>query len=261
MSRRLTIEDAHAIAASRGGRCLSPEYVNNRRPLEWECAEGHRWFASFGNVKSRGSWCRACAVQQKCHPLDDVRRAARAHGGRCLSTAYINVLSPLEFECAAGHRWRTSFRAILNGRWCWQCWHERQRDTIDAMRALAASHGGDCLSQSYENQTVPLRWRCANGHEWETTAQNAKQHWCKRCFRERRRLGIGKMHEIAASHGGRCLSEEYISVRHPLQWQCRRGHVWSTQPLGVIRGQWCPLCANLERTKDPIKRMKYDFAG
>ncbi len=99
-----------AIAAARGGRCLSAEYVTDTA-LEWECAEGHRWFASAGNVK-KGTWCR-------------------------------------------------------------QCYDERRSNTISAMRALAASHGGECLSQAYENQSQPLRWRCANGHEWTSRHREA----------------------------------------------------------------------------------------
>ncbi|MFM0147285.1 hypothetical protein [Paraburkholderia sp. RL18-085-BIA-A] len=34
----LTIEEMQAIAAARGGRFLSKEYVNSHTPLEWECA-------------------------------------------------------------------------------------------------------------------------------------------------------------------------------------------------------------------------------
>lgn len=256
--RRLTIEEMQAIAAARGGRCLSIQYVNATTPLEWACERGHRWFAIPTNVK-RGAWCKACAVQDTRLSLDDIQRVVEVHGGRCLSTEYTNVDTPLLFECAAGHRWCTSYTNIRSGSWCWQCYRERCRGTIDEMRALAASHGGECLSETYENQSQPLRWRCANGHEWESPAQNAKQHWCRLCYHERRRLGIGRMREIAAIHGGRCLSDVYLSAAHPLQWQCRLGHVWLTKPLLVLRGCWCPQCAYLERSKKRAKRLKYDF--
>ncbi|SAL32159.1 hypothetical protein AWB73_02846 [Caballeronia turbans] len=169
--------------------------------------------------------------------------------------------TPLLFECAAGHRWHTAYKYIQGGSWCWQCYCERSRDGIDKMRALAESHGGKCLSETYENQMQPLRWRCKQGHEWESPAIVAKQHWCMRCYRERRRLGIEKMHELAASRGGRCLSEVYVSTFHPLQWECHLGHRWTAQPQGLLRGSWCPLCANLARSKKHVKRRKYDFEG
>jgi hypothetical protein len=325
MMRRLTIEDMQAIATARGGRCLSTRYVNNRTPLEWECAQGHRWWATPGNVKSnsswcdvcakkkpkrprftmddlqalagahggrclstqcpgmyaplewecaeghrwftparnirRGRWCPACAYQRKRLPLAEIQRVAGERGGRCLSTGYVNFDTPLEFECAAGHRWHTPYSQIHKGAWCPQCYLERRTGMIGEMRALAASHGGECLSATYENQNQLLRWRCANGHEWMSPARVAKRHWCQRCHHERQRLGIEMMHEIAASRGGRCLSDAYVSTRQPLQWECRLGHVWSTKPAVVVRGHWCPQCAYLERSKKRSNRLKYDFAG
>jgi hypothetical protein len=129
------------------------------------------------------------------------------------------------------------------------------------MRSLALRHGGECLSDSYENQFQPLRWRCAKGHEWTSPAIVAKRHWCMRCYRERRKHGIEKMREIAIPNGGRCLSDVYVSTHHPLEWECRLGRVWSTKPLLVLRGCWCPLWANLDRSKKALKRVKWDFEG
>ena len=177
-SSRLTIEEMQAIAAARGGRCVSTHYVNNMTPLEWECAHGHRWLVVASNVKQRGSWCKACAVDATRLRLTDIQRAVEKKGGRCLSTEYINLDMPLLFECGAGHRWQTAYRYIQGGSWCWQCYCEHSRDGIDKMRALAASRGGECLSETYENQYQSLRWRCAKGHEWDSPAIVAKRHWC-----------------------------------------------------------------------------------
>ncbi|WP_157378867.1 hypothetical protein [Burkholderia ubonensis] len=251
-----TLADMQAIAATRGGSCLSKRYVNAKTRLEWECAEGHRWLAIPHSVK-RGTWCKICAVQAMRGSLDDVQRAAKARGGRCMSKNYVNATTPLLFECAVGHRWSTTPGGIRSGKWCWQCYRERIRHTIDEMRALAASRGGECLSETYDNQLRQLRWRCARGHEWESPAITAKKHWCQRCFREGRRLGIDKMRDIAAQRGGHCLSAKYVSTHHPLEWQCRLGHVWSTKPQVILRGHWCPQCANLERSTRMQTRCKY----
>ena len=37
------LENLHRVAAQRGGKCLSTDYTDSKTPLEWECAEGHRW--------------------------------------------------------------------------------------------------------------------------------------------------------------------------------------------------------------------------
>ena len=56
----LTIEEMHKIAAGRGGKCLSTKYVNAHTKIKWECAEGHTWEATPGDVKS-GTWCGICS--------------------------------------------------------------------------------------------------------------------------------------------------------------------------------------------------------
>lgn len=258
---RITMDDMQARARVHGGRCLSDAYNGAHTPLEWECAKGHRWFARPRKVKE-GVWCPACTVLGRPRLLlANFQHLADERGGRCLSEEYGGYRAPLEFECAAGHRWTTTANSVCSGNWCPQCYRELWYDSIDEMRALAASHGGECLSQTYENSYQPLRWRCAQGHEWDAPAQSTKRHWCRQCFHERRKLGIERMREIAASHGGRCLSDVYVTSEHRLQWECRMGHVWSTTPQIVQAGHWCPLCANLAQSKKRTSRRKFDFEG
>lgn len=62
---RLTIEEMRDIAETRGGKCLSKIYKNNKTKLLWECAEGHQWKATPDKIK-RGSWCPECwALKRK----------------------------------------------------------------------------------------------------------------------------------------------------------------------------------------------------
>ena len=58
------IQDMHSVAISRGGKCLSEEYINNITPLLWECKEGHQWKARPSNVLF-GTWCPICARKNK----------------------------------------------------------------------------------------------------------------------------------------------------------------------------------------------------
>lgn len=60
----LTIDEMKAIAKSRGGVCLSKNYVNGKTKLRWRCKEGHGWEAVPNSVK-RGSWCPTCANIKK----------------------------------------------------------------------------------------------------------------------------------------------------------------------------------------------------
>ncbi|RHZ69871.1 hypothetical protein Glove_277g21 [Diversispora epigaea] len=42
---------------SRGGQCLSNNYINCNTPLRWKCAKGHEWTANFHSIKNGKTWC------------------------------------------------------------------------------------------------------------------------------------------------------------------------------------------------------------
>jgi len=118
---------------------------------------------------------------------------AAGNGGRCLSTDYVNNTTPLLWECREGHRFSKPF-ALIHGRtsWCPTCSPTR-KPTIGEMRDLAAARGGKCLSGAYINIATKLRWRCAEGHEWEATTASVRSQrsWCPVCAREARRKQEG----------------------------------------------------------------------
>jgi hypothetical protein len=57
-----TIEDMQKAAVFRGGKCLSTDMVQGDwdTPLEWECAEGHKFTATPRLVLLGGHWCEEC---------------------------------------------------------------------------------------------------------------------------------------------------------------------------------------------------------
>lgn len=56
------IKDMQQAAEFRGGKCLSKKMVKGdfSTPLEWECAEGHKFTASPALVLLGGHWCPEC---------------------------------------------------------------------------------------------------------------------------------------------------------------------------------------------------------
>jgi hypothetical protein len=67
-----TIEEFCKIANDKNGKCLSLEYVNYSTKLEFECCDGHRWFATPGHIIS-GTWCEKCArkLRARKYTVDD----------------------------------------------------------------------------------------------------------------------------------------------------------------------------------------------
>jgi len=116
---KLTLADLRATARERGGRCLAEVYVNNKRPVSWECARGHRWNASPNRVR-QGSWCPTCAHRLP-GTLGGMRALAADQGGRCVSRSWNDHRKPLRFVCAAGHRFSALASAVRTGVWCPRC--------------------------------------------------------------------------------------------------------------------------------------------
>ena len=251
---RLSLNAMTEIAGSRGGQCLSAEYVNLETPLSWKCAAGHRWTAKPASIRS-GRWCHYCAHNQRLE-LKAMRRLARKRGGKCLSTSYLNNHHSLLWECKRGHRWKASPANVKGGKrkrgtWCLECYNLRRRfrprHNIEKMKDLARSRGGLCLSEDYINSKSKLRWQCDKGHCWRAVPVAVRRgSWCPVCARNQK-LTLEEFRSLAARKGGKCLSDRYTNKSTPLRWQCALGHRWYTQPGRVRRGAWCAKCANLRR--------------
>lgn len=254
--QKLTLAQMQALAAERGGACLSETYVNTRTPLRWRCAAGHVWDAAPGHIRG-GQWCPHCATQRQAQNaalgLDAMHRLAQRHGGRCLATSYANKNTPLAWECAKGHQWQAPAAHIRRGHWCPQCARHSSRQgvrlTLDALRHLAAGRNGRCLSDAYVNNHTPLTWQCAEGHQWQAIPSAIKRGgWCPVCAhahtKPRAPGSLDLMQQIAAKRGGRCLSAVYVNSATPLEWECGQGHRWKARPNDVKnRNAWCPVCA------------------
>ena len=126
-SAKLNIGVMKELAQSRGGKCLSNEYKNNKGMLLWECVHGHRWEASANRVKSKGSWCPECAKDKYRQPkrklsIDDMISITLSRGRQCLSETCVSGNTKLDWECKFGHRWSATPESVKNaGSWCPYC--------------------------------------------------------------------------------------------------------------------------------------------
>ncbi len=246
---RKTIHDMHEIAAKKGGYCLSTEIVNTKTKLVWKCSKGHIWKATPDSVLKR-NWCPVCgnesrsAKQRK--DIEIYRKIAAERGGKLLSTVYINSELPLLWECKNGHQWEASGGSISNNKtWCPYC-AGKMRKTIQDMQEMAAKKGGKCLSSEYTTNKQKLEWQCSEGHVWKTRSNAITSgNWCPYCA-GRIKKTIQYMHDIAAKHGGKCLSEEYHDSKTKLEWQCSEGHIWQAI-YENSNDRWCPVCYKISR--------------
>ncbi|MQR02103.1 hypothetical protein [Glaciimonas soli] len=265
---RLVIEEMQQIAAERGGLCLSATYENDSTRLQWQCANQHQWVATRRHIK-RGGWCSFCTLEAKRQTLGflgKLQQIAIERDGLLLSKTYEGTHQHHQWQCAQQHQWLATPANIKSGKWCPHCavgqrvrTHQATKGyTLKAMQALAAQHGGVCLSTSYiTNDSVEkLHWRCAQGHTWHASGTSIKSgSWCGQCHLASIRNSIETMHTLAQKLGGKCLSTTYRGKKEKLQWQCGVGHTWHCSPK-MVKETWCPLCTAHSRSEQGLKEMR-----
>lgn len=246
------LQEIKELARSKGGKCLSNEYTDNMSMLKFQCAKGHVWETRAITFKHDDTWCPKCAINSR-KTIEDMYRLAQERGGKFLSTTFTTVVDHYNWQCAEGHVWTSTASNISQGRWCPVCSKTKRKPkvlknartklTIEDMYKIARERGGICLSDSYINGDIKLKWRCSKGHIWETKPANIRQgSWCPEC-NGNKNYTIRDMEKLAEARGGKCLSGKYKNNNTPLIWQCSQEHTWKATPSNIKKGSWCPVCA------------------
>lgn len=253
-----TIEEMREIAESKGGKCLSKDYVNIRTKLKWQCKNRHIWEATPGSIK-KGNWCVECSGRKK-QTIEQMQELAKSKGGKCLSTEYINANSKLKWECALGHQWEAKPGAVKFSSWCPHCSNVLPLKIEDTL-ILVKEKKGKIINgiQEFKNSKSKLTVECCVKHRWITDASRLKQgHWCRKCSTKNvtrpTKLNIGIMQQLAEVRRGKCLSKEYTNSHTKLLWECEFGHHWEAKPYNIKNNKsWCPECAKKKRNQKTKK--------
>lgn len=265
-----------ASAQAAGVTCLDTQWLGGHHAYRFRCASGHEWQRT-ATSQQKTPHCPACTyarisqAYRQPHKLAEIHEMAQGRGGQCLSHEYTGVAGLYRFRCAAGHEWESRGHHVLDGRWCSHCAYATRRgkprsqetrqkihqalrlsDGLQRLERLAVAKGGQCLSDQYLGSLVRHGFRCAKGHEWQATAASVVSgKWCATCRDDALRLTLADAQQAAHARGGRCLSTSYVNGRTPMQWECDRGHVWTTclEPIR-LKGTWCPDCAHMAQVSN-----------
>jgi hypothetical protein len=172
----------------RGGECLSKEYFSASKRLWFRCDNGHEWETQSSNIRNGGNWCPYCANKVP-HTLELIQQIAVSRGGQCLSSEYKNANRKLRWRCSKGHEWEATASSVKNREtWCSICGYDKVASALsldlEEMQVLAQERGGKCLSTEYpRGRKKKIRWRCVEGHEWESAPAAVKhaRQWCPIC--------------------------------------------------------------------------------
>lgn len=240
----IRLNNCREYAISRGGVCLSNEYIKADSNLSWICEKLHEWDSSYSNTVSAKHWCKKCYTEQQRLGIEVARDIAIEHRGTCLTNEYISNKQKLRWRCEKLHEWDAILKEVRGGTWCPHC-RDDIKFGLDDCNQWAIEKGGECVSDEYLGFRVNISWRCKFNHEWETTPHRIRAgSWCHECGKHTNvidGLSIGK--RIAAERSGELLSTKYINNKLDLRWRCDKGHEWCA-PLDRVssRRSWCPHC-------------------
>ena len=106
-------------AKTKGGKCLSAEYVNNHEKLLWECEKRHRWYAKWIDIHN-DHWCPVCNTHKRVSQ-ETINELVRNRKGKLISKYHKDKKLILRLECDNGHHWTASWNSIHRGTWCRYC--------------------------------------------------------------------------------------------------------------------------------------------
>jgi len=85
----------------------------------------------------------------------------------------------------------------------------------------------------------------------------ARNSWCKVCNRNAKRFAAYKaLEDIASSHGGKLISEQYLDSNQLLVWECsnKKHKTWEATASSITQGSWCKQCQHEQvRRRSSIK--------
>jgi hypothetical protein len=243
--RRHTIETCREAARKRGGECLSTEYTNNSKYLQWRCANGHEWEIPFANILA-GNWCEEC-VRTK-WTTEKMHTYIEQLGGQC-SEEYVSMKTFMTVTCPEGHLVNTTLDRIAQKQRipCWTCKPKRigikvKKWSENYVKSYIASKGGVVVSK-FSRVDEPLTLQCADGHTWTATFDRIHngEHWCPHCAHNHP-LYLNDITELGKQYGLALLSKEYVRASDKLLWKCQDDHVFDACWNSIQNGSGCPYC-------------------
>lgn len=239
---KYSIEFAKNIALKNGGKCLSDTYININQMLYWKCSNPAHdsWKSSLNNI-IKGSWCPKCRLDNQISKIDSI---ILSKNGKWNKNQYINSYTKVDIECEFGHSWKTTPAVIFQGSWCPKCFRNHiVTESNSELFELVRLKDGIVIDFDNKGSLGKAVIQCAKGHLFETTQTRVKSGaWCELCSREFRKASLEEFVIIAASRGGKCLSDIYEGAFKKLKFQCINGHVWEAKPNAIKNGTWCPEC-------------------
>ena len=250
---------------------------SSNKKVWWICSHGHEWEATI-NSRDAGNACPYCSNQKVLIGYNDLATTNpelveawdyERNNGITPSMVTSGSGKKYWWKCANGHTWKASVHHKKNGHGCPICTNQ---ELLVGYNDLATKSPDVAAEWNY-SKNKPLApdmilygsskkvwWKCANGHEWQSTVVNRQQRGCPICSNKQVLKGYNDLAttnpELASEwHTERngTLTPQMVTAgsNKVVWWKCSKGHEWKTQVNARSQGIGCAKCSAHLRTSFP----------
>ena len=263
------IEELKEIAIKRGGKLVSPKYINNKYNYTWSCIDGHTWEAKFTHIRD-GSWCPQCKssyseavcreifekIFDEKFPQKRLEWLKNPKTGKRLELDGYSERLKLAFEYQGRHHYEINkfmpTEKLLE-----------QRINLDNFKLKVCSEKGITLIQipyslNFNEIPVFIRLKLQGRDELieNSNVDIAVDFDEIHKFRSR----IKEIADISRKRGGKLLSRTY-QPGQKLKFKCKQNHIWYASASKIKSGQWCGKCVGKDRDIKDMKEIAKKFGG
>lgn len=114
---KYNIDDLKTFAESKGGQCLSYQYVNDKTKYQWLDSKNREFWMTWDNVKA-GQWSphekkETLSALQTRYTIQNLHEFAKKKKGECLSIEYTGIFEKYKWKDREGSIFERSWHQIL----------------------------------------------------------------------------------------------------------------------------------------------------
>lgn len=114
---KYTIDDLKAFAETKGGKCLSTEYIKDRTKYLWEDSSGRQFTMTWASVLNDKYWsphekAEKLAKLRTKYSIEQLKEFAISKGGQCLSDTYTKLTDNYEWIDRNGVRFTRTWAGV-----------------------------------------------------------------------------------------------------------------------------------------------------
>jgi hypothetical protein len=239
---------------------ISEKFRNSGEPIEWECANGHKWFAKYDHIKN-DSWCPICSagisenitrlilesITGKTFPKLRPSWLLNENGSRLELDGFNEELNiAFEYNGIQHYQFNKRFHNNTNSL------EKRKRDDIQK-QLLCEKNGVFLIVVKHDipkEAIFKYVFAQLSSHRYSDEIIKNSIEIDFRDLNTWKRNEIFELKQIAATRGGLCLSESYLGNKVKLKWTCHKEHFWMAPPSDIKSGKWCPACVGRDKNEN-----------